>query len=279
MRISALSVRIVAVLSFVTFGVLLAQDNMRAQTGARQQRGAAPQGGGNPQAGGAQPGGGLGAIQVRPTQPAAADPAIYRQQISYIIGRQFGDSLRSNEVELDPQALVAGLGDGLKNAPQKWSEAEQMAAMERFDKEMQQKGAAKQAQLVAKNKQQQDAFLAANKTKEGVQTTPSGLQYKVLKAGNGPSPTRADEVLCHYRGVLLDGKEFDSSYARQEPTRFRVGGVIPGWTEALQKMKVGDKWQLFVPSELAYGPDPDPRSGIEPGAMLIFEVELLQILN
>jgi len=277
MRISALSVKIVAVLCFVAVSVLLAQENMRAQTGAGQQRGAPPQGGANPQSGGAQPG--AMPIQVRPTQPPVVDAATLRQQVSYVFGRQLGDGLRTNQIDVDPQALIAGVSDGLQNSPPKWSDEVLMAAMGRFEQEMKQKEAAKLAPMLAKNKQQQDAFLAANKSKEGVQTTPSGLQYKVLKAGTGPSPTRADEVLVHYRGVLLDGKEFDSSYARQEPSRFRVGGVIPGWTEALQKMKVGDKWQLFVPSDLAYGPDPHPQSGIEPGAMLIFEVELLQIVR
>lgn len=272
MRFSALPVKITAILCFGTLGVVLAQENMRPPAGAN------PQAGRNPQAGGNQPVGGLGNFQIQPAQPPAADAAVYRQQISYVIGRQFGDSLRTNEVELDPQALLAGVTDGLKDAPAKWGEAELMAAMQRFETEMQQKVAAKQTQVMAKNKQQQDAFLAANKAKEDVQVTPSGLQYKVLKAGNGPSPTRADEVLCHYRGVLLDGKEFDSSLGGQ-PARFPVGRVIPGWTEALQKMKVGDKWQLFVPSELAYGADPDPRSGIEPGAMLVFEVELLDIVK
>jgi FKBP-type peptidyl-prolyl cis-trans isomerase FklB len=105
------------------------------------------------------------------------------------------------------------------------------------------------------------------------------LQYKVLKAGNGPTPTTADVDECHNSGVLLNGQEFDSSYRRGQPAQFPVGRVIAGWTEALQKMKVGDKWQLFIPSELAYGANPDPESGIEPGAMLVFEVELLNILR
>jgi FKBP-type peptidyl-prolyl cis-trans isomerase FklB len=151
--------------------------------------------------------------------------------------------------------------------------------MERFDREMKQKGAARRTEQLANNKRDQDTFLAQNRTQPGVQVTASGLQYKVLKAGNGPSPTTSDVVECHYRGVLLNGQEFDSSYRRGEPAQFPVGRVIAGWTEALQKMKVGEKWQLFIPSELAYGANPDPTSGIEPGAMLIFEVELLNILR
>jgi FKBP-type peptidyl-prolyl cis-trans isomerase FklB len=126
------------------------------------------------------------------------------------------------------------------------------------------------------NKKEGEAFLAANKTKEGVVTLPSGLQYKVLKAGTGPKPSANDSVVCNYRGTLLDNTEFDSSYKRGQPATFPVGKVIKGWTEALQLMPVGSKWQLFIPSELAYGPrgaGPD----IGPNATLIFEVELLSI--
>jgi FKBP-type peptidyl-prolyl cis-trans isomerase len=262
MRATALSVKIAAILCFITLGVVLAQENMRPPAGAGQPTGGPP----------------VGPLTVQPQQAPVADAATYRQQISYVIGRQFGGSLRTNDVEVNMQALMAGLNDGFTDAKARWSDAELMAAMERFDAEMQQKGAARKAQMMAKNKQEGEAFLAANKAKEGVQVTPSGLQYKVLKQGTGPSPTAADEVLCHYRGVLLDGTQFDTSLDGP-PARFRVGGVIPGWTEALQKMKVGDRWQLFVPTELAYNANPRPDGPIEPGAMLIFEVELLEIVR
>jgi FKBP-type peptidyl-prolyl cis-trans isomerase FklB len=126
------------------------------------------------------------------------------------------------------------------------------------------------------NKKAGDAFLAANKTKEGVVTLPSGLQYKILKEGTGPKPTPADSVVCNYRGTLIDGKEFDSSYKRGQPATFPVGQVIKGWTEALQLMPVGSKWQLFVPADLAYG-DRGAGPDIGPGATLIFEVELISI--
>jgi FKBP-type peptidyl-prolyl cis-trans isomerase FklB len=126
------------------------------------------------------------------------------------------------------------------------------------------------------NKKAGDAFLAANKTKEGVVTLPSGLQYKILKEGTGPKPTPADSVVCNYRGTLIDGKEFDSSYKRGQPATFPVGQVIKGWTEALQLMPVGSKWQLFVPPDLAYG-DRGAGPDIGPGATLIFEVELISI--
>jgi FKBP-type peptidyl-prolyl cis-trans isomerase FklB len=264
MRILVLSVKSLAILGAVTIGVVLAQENMRPPA-AGQTRSGQPSG--SPTA------------PAQAAAPPVADAATYRQQISYVIGRQFGDGLRVNDVPLDTSALIAGVNDGLMNAKARWTDAELMAAMQRFEREMSERSAARQQQIVAKNKQQADAFLAANRLQQGVQVTPSGLQYKVLAQGNGPSPTRADVVSCNYRGTFLSGEEFDSSQRHGGPAKFQVGGVLPGWTEALQKMKVGDKWQLFIPTELAYGNDPDPRSGIEPGAMLIFEVELLEIVK
>jgi FKBP-type peptidyl-prolyl cis-trans isomerase FklB len=126
------------------------------------------------------------------------------------------------------------------------------------------------------NKKEGDAFLAANKGKDGVVTLPSGLQYKIIKEGTGPKPTTNDTVMCNYKGTLIDGKEFDSSYKRGQPATFPVGGVIKGWTEALQLMPVGSKWQLFIPSDLAYG-DRGAGADIGPGSTLIFEVELMSI--
>ena len=130
--------------------------------------------------------------------------------------------------------------------------------------------------LAAKNKADGDAFLAANKNKEGVKTLPSGLQYKIIKSGNGPTPGPSDIVKANYKGTLLDGKVFDSSYDRGEPEQFPVNRVIKGWTEALQLMKVGDKWQLFVPASLAYG-EPGYPPAIGPNNVLVFDVELLDV--
>lgn len=131
-------------------------------------------------------------------------------------------------------------------------------------------------QVAETNKKEGEAFLAENKTKDGVVTLPSGLQYKILSAGTGPKPTATDSVVCNYKGTLLNGTEFDSSYKRGQPATFPVNGVIKGWTEALQMMPVGSKWQLFVPSDLAYG-QRGPGAGIGPNSMLIFEVELISI--
>jgi FKBP-type peptidyl-prolyl cis-trans isomerase len=210
--------------------------------------------------------------------PAAADDAVHRQQVSYAIGRDLGENLRSMEFAADIQALAAGISDALAAARPRFTDAELSAAMRRFEQEMQQKALVRMQQMAVKHKQAQDAFLAANKTKEGVQVTASGLQFKVLAQGNGPSPTAADVVRCHYRGTHLDGTEFDSS-AGGPPVEFPVGRVIPGWTEALQKMHVGDRWELYVPTNLAYNDNPPPRSGIQPGEMLIFQIELVGIVE
>ncbi len=133
-----------------------------------------------------------------------------------------------------------------------------------------------QKTLLKKNQQEGKAFLSANKTKEGVVTLPSGLQYRIIKKGSGPSPKLTDKVTTHYRGTLIDGTEFDSSYSRNQPATFPVNGVIPGWTEALQLMHNGDKWQLFIPSKLAYG-NRAVGDKIKLGSTLIFEIELLDI--
>jgi FKBP-type peptidyl-prolyl cis-trans isomerase FklB len=148
--------------------------------------------------------------------------------------------------------------------------------MTQFQNETRKAQEEKMQQASMTNKKEGTAFLEANKTKEGVKVLPSGLQYKVLKEGTGPKPSAADTVVCNYRGTLIDGKEFDSSYKRGEPATFPVNGVIKGWTEALQLMPVGSKWQLFLPADLAYG-DRGAGADIGPGATLIFEVELMSI--
>lgn len=156
------------------------------------------------------------------------------------------------------------------------TEDEAKAALTQLQTDVRQKLDAKSHEEGAVNRKEGDTFLAANKTKDGVKTLPSGLQYKVLKEGTGPKPTASDTVTCNYRGTLINGKEFDSSYKRGQPTSFPVGGVIKGWTEALQLMPVGSKWELFIPPDMAYG-DRGAGADIGPGETLIFEVELLSI--
>jgi FKBP-type peptidyl-prolyl cis-trans isomerase len=216
-------------------------------------------------------------------QPAATampapqvDDKTYRQQVGYMIGSEFGKNLRESQVETDVESLLAGIKDALSGAPPKWTEEQLAPVKQRFGQEMQAKGVARMQQVGDKNGKAAEKFLTENKTKPGVQVTASGLQYKVLQQGKGASPNVNDTVRCNYRGTLIDGTEFDSSYGRGEPAEFPVSGVIPGWTEALQKMHVGDKWQLFVPADLAYGMQP-PGPPIEPNSLLIFEVELLGI--
>ena len=199
-----------------------------------------------------------------------------KDKISYAIGMNVGTNLRRDALDIDPVILERGLQDGLAGNKPLLTEEEARTLLLQLQEDMRKKQAEKAQQVGGANKAEGEAFLAANKTKEGVITLPSGLQYKILKAGTGPKPTANDSVVCNYRGTLINGTEFDSSYKRGEPATFPVSGVIKGWTEALQLMPVGSKWQLFVPSNLAYG-DRGASAEIGPNATLIFEVELLSI--
>jgi FKBP-type peptidyl-prolyl cis-trans isomerase FklB len=187
-----------------------------------------------------------------------------------------GKNLKRDGIDVDEALLLKGLRDGISGGKALLSEDEYRATMTALQKDLMEKQAEAAKKVAEKNRKEGEAFLAENKKKEGVVALPSGLQYKVVKAGDGKNPTAKDTVETHYRGTLIDGTEFDSSYKRGQTATFPVGGVIPGWTEALQKMKVGDKWQLFVPPELAYGERGAGRE-IGPNAALLFEVELIAI--
>ncbi len=194
------------------------------------------------------------------------------------VGKGLGTNLRQQAVEVDQSILLRGVKDALAGGKTLLTDDEMKAALAQLQTEVRTRQEEKMKLAAETNKKVGAEFLAANKTKDGVVTLPSGLQYKILTEGTGPKPSAADSVTCNYRGTLLDGKEFDSSYTRGQPASFPVSGVIKGWTEALQLMPVGSKWQLFIPSDLGYGDrGADPRSGIGPGATLIFEVELLSI--
>lgn len=210
--------------------------------------------------------------------PGGEQDVEFRAQVGYALGRNFVMQLKENQIDCDANALMAGINDTLRGAKPKWTDEQLEVVMQRFGQEMEQKARLLMQQQVAKNKQAEVAFLAQNAKREGVQTTPSGLQYRVVQQGQGPSPTPNDRVKCNYKGTLLDGTEFDSSARHGEPAEFGVRQVIPGWTEALQKMHVGDKWQLFIPAKLAYGMNP-PGPPIEAGSMLVFEIELLEIVK
>ena len=187
-----------------------------------------------------------------------------------------GTNLHRQSVDVDPAILMQGLKDGMAGNKPLLTDEEARAVLMQLQEEMRKKQAAQAQQAGQTNKTEGEAFLAANQTKEGVVTLPSGLQYKILKQGTGPKPSASDSVVCNYRGTLINGTEFDSSYKRGEPATFPVGQVIKGWTEALQLMPVGSKWQLFIPSGLAYG-EHGAGADIGPNSTLIFEVELLSI--
>ncbi len=199
-----------------------------------------------------------------------------KDKVSYSIGFNIGNNLKKQSIDVSPDLLSQGIKDALSGGKPLLTEQEMSETIMAFQKEMMAKQAERTKELAEKNKKEGEAFLAENKKKEGVITLPSGLQYKVITEGTGETPKLTDFVTTNYRGTFIDGKEFDSSYRRGQPASFPVNGVIPGWTEALQLMKVGSKWQLFIPSSLAYG-ERGAGSDIGPNATLIFEVELISI--
>ena len=206
------------------------------------------------------------------TSPFATD----KEKASYAIGQNIGNSLKRDQLDVDPNIVSEGLKDALTGTPSKISEADAQAAMKSLRDKVIAQRQAEQAQEGDANKKAGDQFLAENKAKPGVVTLPDGLQYKVLKEGTGPKPKASDTVTVNYRGTLIDGKEFDSSEKHGEAATLSVGQVIKGWTEALQLMPVGSKWQLYLPPDLAYGPN-GAGGVIPPNATLIFDIELLSI--
>ena len=211
------------------------------------------------------------------TVPAQTAPTMTDQQKqSYSIGLNIGLNLFEQEVKIDVSSLTKGIQDGLANSKPALSEEEIRAVLTNLQKEVSDRQEAKRKTLADKNSKDAEAYLAQNKTKEGVVTLPSGLQYKILKAGTGPKPLATDTVVTHYKGTFLDGQQFDSSYDRGEPATFTVNGVIPGWTEALQLMPVGSKWQLVIPPKLAYG-EKGFQNVIPPNSTLLFDIELVAI--
>ena len=199
-----------------------------------------------------------------------------KEKLSYAIGMNIGQSMKKDALDIDPAILTRALKDALAGSKPQMTEEEAKAVITTFRNEMIAKKQAEEKKISDANKQAGEQFLATNKTREGVITLPSGLQYKVIKQGDGPKPTATDTVETNYRGTLINGTEFDSSYKRGEPATFPVNQVIKGWTEALQLMPVGSKWQLFIPADLAYGPrSPSPEIG--PNSALIFDIELLSI--
>jgi len=199
-----------------------------------------------------------------------------KDKVSYSIGIDIGNNLKNLKVDMNLDLLVRGIRDVLSETKLLMTEQEIRSTMMAFQKELMAKREQQMKVLGEKNKKEGESFLAENKKRAGVTTLPSGLQYKVFKAGTGKTPTDTNTVTVHYRGTLIDGTEFDSSYRRGQPATFQVKGVIPGWIEALKLMQEGAKWQLFIPPNLAYG-ERGAGSVIGPNATLIFEVELISI--
>jgi len=219
------------------------------------------------------------AMMLLPALAAAQEATALKtdkEKLSYAMGMDLGGQLKAQAVEIDPDLFAAGLKTMLAGGKTLLTDAEAKAAISQLQLARVAKQTAALQASGAKNKTEGDAFMAANKSKEGVVTLASGVQYKVLSPGTGKQPTLEDTVVCQYRGTLIDGKEFDSSHKRGQPATFPVKGVIKGWTEVLQLMPVGSKWQVFIPPDLAYGTR-GAGADIGPNATLIFEIELVAI--
>ena len=216
-----------------------------------------------------------------PSVVAAAGNSVSLQtemdKISYIIGTQIAQNMKSQDIEVNVDLLAQGMKDVLAGTELALGKEDMNTVYTAWQAKMKAKQTAKQAKDAAEGLAKGKAYLEANRTKEGVIVLPSGLQYKVIKEGTGNTPVATDKVKTHYRGTLIDGKEFDSSYKRGTPAEFPVTGVIKGWVEALQLMKEGGKWELYIPSDLAYGPR--ARPGLPANSTLVFEIELLEIVK
>ena len=215
----------------------------------------------------------------QPAKPKSQSPLVLKtdkDKVSYALGMNLGANLKRDSIDIDTAILVRALKDTVAGGRTLLTDSEARAALTQLQTAVRGKQMEKMKLAGETNKKEGDAFLAANKSQEGIVTLPSGLEYKILTQGTGPKPTATDTVVCNYRGTLVNGTEFDSSYKRGQPATFPVTGVIKGWTEALQLMPVGSKWQLFLPAELAYG-ERGPSPEIGPNSTLVFEVELLSI--
>lgn len=216
------------------------------------------------------------AQSAQPSAPQAGKPESVQDRAAYVIGYNLGRQLKQNDINANTDLIVKGLRDGLGGADGVLTEQEMQEAMQAFQQQVMTQQQEKQRVQGEKNKTEGEAFLAKNKERQGVKTTASGLQYEVLKEGTGAQPKATDSVTVHYRGTLMDGTEFDSSYDRGEPATFILNQVIPGWTEGVQLMKAGGKYKFYIPAALGYG-ERGAGGVIGPNAPLIFEVELLSV--
>lgn len=213
---------------------------------------------------------------AQPAAPQAGKPESVQDRAAYVIGYNLGRQLKQNDIAANTDLIVKGLRDGLGGAAGLLTEEEMQAAMQAFQQQVMTQQQEKQKVVGEKNKTEGEAFLAKNKERQGVKTTASGLQYEVLKEGTGAQPKATDTVTVHYKGTLMDGTPFDSSYDRGEPATFVLNQVIPGWTEGVQLMKAGGKYKFYIPAALGYG-DRGAGGIIGPNAPLVFEVELISV--
>lgn len=209
------------------------------------------------------------------SEKGAEDKDVSNEKISYVIGYDLFTKVKSNYGKVDVDAFFKGIQDAVEGDPS-MGDKEMKEAMAMFKQKLRQEQMQKTQKALKKNKAAGAAFMDENKGKEGVKTLENGIQYIVLKEGTGKSPEKTDKVKCHYKGMTIDGKVFDSSYKRGEPAEFKLDQVIQGWTETIPMMKTGGKWKIFIPADLAYG-NRGAGKVIEPGSTLIFEVELLSI--
>lgn len=223
----------------------------------------------------------VGGLSLMAQDPPPAPPQIevktLSQRAGYAVGWDLGQKMKQSGADLDVDTLARGIRDALAGREAAITPEAMNQAMQELQQQVETQQKAKMTEMAGKQKAEGQAFLEKNKTAEGVKVTPSGLQYKVVKAGNGQKPAATDTVTVHYEGKLIDGTVFDSSYQRQQPATFPLNRVIKGWTEGLQLMDVGSEYMLYIPSDLAYGETPRPGGPIPPNAVLVFKVELLEI--
>jgi FKBP-type peptidyl-prolyl cis-trans isomerase len=213
-----------------------------------------------------------GAAQSRPAAPTATD----KNKLSYAIGYELGSDFRTKGADIDVNTVIRAIQDAAAGRDPTVSEADMRQNLMAFQNKVREEAVGKLRQLAAENKTKSDRFMAENRAKTGIQTLPNGIQYRVIEAGNGRSPTASSEVSIHYRGSIAStGLEFDSSFARGQPVTFKVNEVLRGWQEVLPRMKTGDHWQVFLPPEMAYGERGQPP--IEPNQALAFDIKLIEV--
>ncbi|MBV8514573.1 MAG: FKBP-type peptidyl-prolyl cis-trans isomerase [Acidobacteria bacterium] len=273
----ALNVTFGALCAFFVVNQTKAQDAPATLAPKAPSQGTSSSGAKTGQSTGTKTGQGTTAAKKPGTAAAAIVPKTQKEKASYAIGVNLGKGLHRDGADVDPAFIQRGIKDAIAGGKLSLTDTEMKAALTALSADLKKKQDAELAAIGDANKKEGDAFLETNKTKEGVIALPDGLQYKILTTGNGSKPTATDTVVANYKGTLINGTEFDSSYKRGQPATFPVGQVIKGWTEILQMMPVGSKWEVYIPSDLAYGPQGPGRGPIGPNQTLIFEIELVSI--